>query len=71
LRSQENEDSEWLEFTDTKNRLADVRVRDMDYTEQTEEEIAEEKAASEHIKTWKIESVSFKFSSKEVWMINF
>lgn len=65
LRSQENEDSEWLEFTDTKNRLADVRVRDMDYTEQTEEEIAEEKAASEHIKTWKIESKDDKDGNDE------
>lgn len=61
LRAQENEDSEWLEFSDTKNRLADVRVRDMDFNEQNEEEIGEEKSAAEHIKTWNInnEPVSF------------
>ena len=64
MRSQENEDSEWLAFTS--DSLTDAKFRDhvhlnldMELTDIIEEKAEDEKPAVEHVKAWKIESVGF------------
>ncbi|KAK0418112.1 hypothetical protein QR680_013375 [Steinernema hermaphroditum] len=59
-RKPEGEESEWLDFSDSKMRLAEVGLKDMNLTEQVEEQRKEEEkekaaAAAETFKTWNVD----------------
>jgi len=59
-RKPDGEESEWLDFAESKMRLAEVGLKDMNLTQQVEEQLKEEgekKAAAnaEPVKTWNME----------------
>uniref|UniRef100_A0A1I7ZYE3 HABP4_PAI-RBP1 domain-containing protein n=1 Tax=Steinernema glaseri TaxID=37863 RepID=A0A1I7ZYE3_9BILA len=58
-RKPDGEESEWLEFSENKLRLAEVGLKDMNLTEQVEEqrkvEEKEKAAAAAEVKTWNMD----------------